>query len=397
MQSKHECKFPNIDLSSIKTPAFIVDLETLEKNLKILRDIEKKAGCKILLALKAFSMYSTFNIMRNYLCGVCASGLNEARLGYEEFGKEVHTYCPAFSDDEFSQIIKYSDHIIFNSINQLEHFLPAIEKSKKKIHVGLRVNPEVSAKGVKYHVYNAATRSSRLGVIADNLKGKDLNGITGIHFHALCEQGADALEEVLDAFEKKFGDLIKKMSWINFGGGHLITADDYDREKLVRLITEFKKRHPNIKEVYLEPGEAHALNAGILAATVLDIVHNDNDMAILDVSTECHLPDVMFTRHEPKPYLPQALGAKIGSKEGDFKYSYTLGGVSCAAGDVIAEYSFEKKLDVGDKIVFLDAAIYSMVKTSTFNGVNLPSINVYKDGKIKAIKKFGYKDFKERL
>ena len=386
-------RFSGLSLRQIKTPCFIIDEGALEENLKILDSLQKKAGCKILLALKAYSMYSTFPLIRKYLYGVCASGINEAKLGKEEFGREVHTFAPAFADEEFKEVIKYSTHIVFNSFSQFERFKPMLKN--KKIKIGLRVNPEKSVASVKFGVYDPCTKNSRLGIKAKDLTGKDLKGITGLHFHCLCEQNVGPLEEVLKAFEEKFSPYIKKMSWVNFGGGHLITKDDYNREKLIKLIVNFKKRYQNIKEVYLEPGEAVVLNAGIMVVSVLDIIHNEKDIAILDTSVESHIIDVLITRNEPAAYIPEILGA---GKPDQYKYSYILGGVSCAAGDVIGEYSFQKPLKPGDKLIFLDMAYYTMVKTNIFNGVNLPTILLRdKKGKIKLIKKFDYEDFKRRL
>jgi carboxynorspermidine decarboxylase len=382
-------------IAKVDTPCFVVDLELLNNNLKILDLVQKKAGCKILLALKGFAMFSAFPLINKYLNGVCASGLNEAKLGFEEFKKEVHTFSPGFTEKEFPEIIRYSDHIIFNSISQLEQFKPFIKKNPK-IKFGLRINPEKSVAGIKFGVYDPCSKNSRLGITLNNLEGKDIAGVSGLHFHALCEQDADALEQVLSEFDKKFSKYIKMISWVNFGGGHHITREDYDTEKLCRLIINFKKRYPNIKEVYLEPGEAVALNTGILVTTVVDIVKNEKPIAILDTSVECHLPDVLITRHEPQPYIPEVIGAAEPNK---YQYTYSLAGVSCAAGDVIGEYSFKNPLTIGEKIIFLDAAHYSMVKTNTFNGIGLPSIYTFdpKKDKLNLIRKFGYEDYKTRL
>ncbi|MCX6774383.1 MAG: carboxynorspermidine decarboxylase [Candidatus Micrarchaeota archaeon] len=376
-----------------KTPYFIIDENAIEDNLRILDDVQKKAGCRILLALKAYSMYSTFPLIRKYLYGVCASGLNEAKLGKEEFGKEVHTYSPGFTEDDFPGIMKCSSHIVFNSFSQYEKFKPMLKG--KDIKVGLRVNPEKSVAGSKFGVYDPCTKDSRLGITADHFNGKSLGGITGLHFHCLCEQGVEPLEKVLKEFQKKFDPYIRKMTWVNFGGGHHITKKDYDRKKLVKLILDFKKRYPNIKQVYLEPGEAVVLNSGKMVVSVLDILHNRKEIAIVDTSIESHILDALITRKEPSPFVPEILGAGV---PGEYKHDYLLGGVSCAAGDVIGEYSFRKKLKVGDKITFLDMAHYTMVKTSTFNGVNLPAIMLKgKNGKTRTIRKFGYSDFRERL
>jgi len=380
--------------SKVDSTCFIVDLGLLEDNLKVLDDVQKKAGCKILLALKGFAMFSTFPLISNYLNGVCASGLNEARLGYEEFKKEVHTFSPGFTEEEFSDITKCSDHIVFNSFNQLEQFRPRLKD--KNVKIALRVNPEKSVASEKFGVYDPCSPNSRLGIKVSEFKGKDLEGVSGLHFHALCEQGVEPFEKVLKAFTEKFDSYIKKMSWVNFGGGHHITRKDYDRKKLIKLILDFKKCYPNIKEVYLEPGEAVVLNTGIFVAKVIDIVKNKKTTAILDMSVECHFPDVLITRCENSPYIPEILGA---AQKGKYKNDYLIGGVSCAAGDVLGEYSFKKPLKPGDKLIFTDMSHYSMVKTNTFNGINLPSIAAYdpKTDNIAVIRKFGYHDYRDRL
>ncbi|MBU0628937.1 MAG: carboxynorspermidine decarboxylase [Nanoarchaeota archaeon] len=379
------------DIARVDTPCFIIDEGAIEKNLKILDSVQKEAGCKILLALKAYAAYCTFPLISKYLCGVCASGLNEAKLGKEEFGKEVHTFAPGFSDSEFDEVVKNSTHIVFNSFSQLEKFKSSVKGRK----IGLRVNPEKSVAGVKFGVYDPCTKNSRLGIKAQEFSGKSLEGVSGLHFHCLCEQGVEPLEEVLKVFMDKFDPYIKKMSWVNFGGGHHITKADYDVGKLIKIIVDFKKRYPNIQEVYLEPGEAVVLNSGYMAASVLDIIHSGKDIAILDTSVESHILDVLITRNEPGAYVPEIMGAGVAGK---FKFNYVLGGVSCAAGDVIGEYSFPKQLKVGDKLVFLDMAYYTIVKTNTFNGVNLPSIFLLDNsGKLKLVKKFRYSDFKGRL
>ncbi|MFH1248984.1 MAG: carboxynorspermidine decarboxylase [archaeon] len=368
----------------VKTPSYILDERLLENNLHILDSVQKRTGCSILLALKGYAMWSTFPQVKKYLKGICASGLNEARLGYEKFGKEVHVFSPAYKEEEFKEIIRYADYIIFNSFSQWEKFKKIIPK---KIKCGLRVNPEYSE--IKVKLYNPCAKNSRLGIMLKEFKGKDLTGITGLHFHAMCEQNSDTLERVIRVYEKKFGKYIKKMQWVNFGGGHHITRKDYDVNRLVKIINSFRKKYNNIN-VYLEPGEAVALNSGILVASVLDIVNNGMDIAILDTSAEAHMPDVIAM-----PYRPNVVGANIPNKK---KYTYRLAGNTCLAGDVIGDYSFSKPLKVGDKLIFLDMAIYSMVKNTTFNGINLPSIAIFtKKKKLKVIKEFGYKDYMERL
>ncbi|MFH1187410.1 MAG: carboxynorspermidine decarboxylase [bacterium] len=399
-QKTREEKFKNLlklKSDEIPTPCFVVDESLIEENLKILDSVQKKTGCKILLALKGFAMFKTFPLISRYLGGICASGVNEARLGYEEFGKEVHSFSPAYTESEMKELIKYSDHIVFNSFFQWDKFKPLIKNSGKNIECGIRINPEKSPKGVKYKMYDPCSENSRLGIILKNFKDGNLDGISGLHFHVLCEQSADALEEVLAAFEQKFSSYIKKMRWVNFGGGHLITQDGYDVDKLCKLITDFKNRYPNIEKIYLEPGEASVLNTGILTATVLDIIHNKHEIAVLDISAEVCLLDMLYTKSEPEPYRPEIIGAE--QDFGKLKYDYILGGISCAAGDVIGEYSFPEPLKRGDRLIFTDAAHYSMVKTTTFNGINPPSIAIYKPktDSLKVVRRFGYEDYKNRL
>ncbi len=381
--------FQRIDIRKVKTPCYIVDEVALEENLKILQNIKKRTGCKILLALKAFSMYSTFPQLRTYLDGTCASSPNEARLGFEEFKKEVHTFAPAYSEEDFQQIVKYSDHIVFNSFNQWNKFKSKLENSKNlkknKIEAGIRINPQYSE--TKVALYDACAPYSRFGVIKDKIKDQNLSGIVGIHFHTLCQQNSDSLKRTVDVISKNFGEEIRKMKWVNFGGGHHITRSDYDIDLLCETIIQFKKEFG--VEVYLEPGEAVALNTGILVSQVMDIVDNDRKIAILDTSAEAHMPDVLAM-----PYTPIIIGS---GKFDEHKYKYRLAGVTCLSGDIIGDYSFPRELKIGQKLVFLDMAIYSMVKNTTFNGINLPSILLHKKGKFRLIKKFGYKDFKRRV
>jgi carboxynorspermidine decarboxylase len=381
--------FCRINIGKIKTPSYIVSEDALVENLKILKSVKDRTGCKILLATKAFSMYSTFPTIKKYLDGTCASSPNEARLGFEEFGKEVHSFAPAFSESDFKEITKYSNHIVFNSMNQWNQYknkLAKINSSKKnKIEAGIRINPEYSE--VKIDMYNPCAPFSRMGMTVDKLKGQDLTGISGIHFHAMCQQDSDTLKNILEVVEKKFGEYIKKMKWVNFGGGHHITRPGYNIDLLCELITNFKKKY-NV-EVYLEPGEAVALNTGVLVATVLDIIDNGKKIAVLDTSAETHMPDVLAM-----PYTPQIIGA---GEVGKYKYEYRLAGVTCLSGDVIGDYSFPEELKIGQKLMFLDMSIYTMVKNTTFNGINLPSIYLHSKGKLKLIKKFNYSDFKRRV
>ena len=372
-------------LSKIETPSYVVSLEKLENNLKILYQVEQKTGAHILMALKGFSMFSTFPLIKKYLRGSEASSVNEARLGYEKFGKEMHVFSPSYTKENIKEYIKYADHLVFNSFSQWNNHKNLIKNSKKKISCGIRVNLEHSE--VETPMYDPSSPSSHFGVKINDFEKDNLDGIEGLHFHNLCELNADALERSLKVFEEKFGEFLSKMKWVNFGGGHHITRKDYNLDLLCNILIDFKKRYPHL-EVYLEPGEAIALNTGVLVASVVDI---SNGTAVLDVSATCHMPDVL-----EMPYLPSILGAKASNNEKE--YNYRLVGPSCLTGDVIGEYNFKKPLEIGQKLVFMNMAIYTMVKNNTFNGVNLPSIaTIDKNNKVKIIKKFGYKDFKNRL
>ena len=369
------------------TPCYVVDESLLKKNLEILKEVQDKTGCKIILALKGFAMFSVFPIIREYLRGVSASSLDEARLGAEEFKREVHTCAPAYREDEFSDLLKYSDHIIFNSISQWQKFRPEVVASSKSIKCGLRINPEHSE--VKVPIYDPCAPGSRLGIKIAQLEGKDLEGITGLHFHTLCELNSDSLERTLKAVEEKFGSFLGNLEWVNFGGGHHITRDDYDVDLLCKLIKDFSKKYD--VEVYLEPGEAIALDTGFLVASVLDVIKGETDIAILDTSAACHMPDVL-----EMPYRPEIEGS---GKLGEYTYNYRLGGLSCLAGDIIGEYSFPEPLEVGSRITFKDMAHYTMVKNNTFNGVRLPSIALYnpETDHMQIVRKFGYEDYHSRL
>ena len=377
-------KYTQLD---IKTPCHILDKGLLRKNLEVLECVQERAGCRIILALKGFAMFSTFPLIRKYLAGTSASSLNEARLGFEEFGPEVHTCAPAYRPDEIDDILKYSSHIVFNSFSQWELFGGKALSRGKDTKCGLRVNPEHSE--VKVPIYDPCSEGSRLGIRAGEFEGRDLSGITGIHFHTLCELNSDSLQRTLSAVEYKFGDIIKKMEWVNFGGGHHITRPDYDIELLVRLVKDFRKKYD--VEVFLEPGEAVALNTGFFVASVLDVTRADMDIAILDTSAAAHMPDVL-----EMPYRPEIEG---GARPGEKKYSYRLGGMTCLAGDVIGEYSFDEPLVPGRRLVFKDMAHYTMVKNNTFNGIGLPSIAVYdpEKDKLETVKAFGYEDYRDRL
>ncbi|HQH43471.1 MAG TPA: carboxynorspermidine decarboxylase [Syntrophorhabdaceae bacterium] len=378
--------FLEISQKNIKTPVYLIDENLIEENMRVLRYVKDRTGCKILHALKAYATYATFPVMSLYLDGTCASGLNEARLGRERFGKEVHTFAAAYREDEFVKILRYSDVIIFNSFSQLEKYYPMTKKKGREI--GIRVNPGYGAADTQ--MYNPCAPCSRLGVIHEIFQEgfqSYMGKIDGLHFHALCQQNAHALERVLRSFEKLYGRYIKGLKWVNFGGGHHITRDDYDIELLIRLINEFKDRY-NV-QVYLEPGEASVLNAGVLIASVLDIVRNVMDIAIIDASAETHMPDVLLM-----PYRPYILSS-AGSEEK--RYTYRVAGPSCLAGDVIGDYSFDRPLKPGDRVVFTDMALYSIVKNTTFNGINLPDIAVIrKTGELEVVKSFGYRDYVSR-
>ncbi|WP_270912585.1 carboxynorspermidine decarboxylase [Allofournierella sp. CML151] len=371
--------------STISTPYFLVDETRLVQNLEILRQVADQAGCKILLAQKAFSMFSCYPLLRRYLAGSTASGLYEARLGKEHFGGETHVFSPAYKPEEFEELLTYADHFVFNSPRQLQKFGPAAKAAGKA--VGLRVNPECSTQE-GHAIYDPCAPGSRLGTTLANFDESLLPLLDGLHFHTLCEQNSDDLETTVAAFEEKFGKYLHGLKWINLGGGHHITRKDYDRERLVRIVKHLKDTYQ--VEVYLEPGEAVVLNAGFLVTSVLETLHNGMDIAILDTSAACHMPDVL-----EMPYRPPLQNS---GESGEKAYTYRLGGPTCLAGDVIGDYSFDAPLNEGDRLVFEDMALYTMVKTNTFNGMPLPAI-VWRDanGQEKLVKAFGYEDFKNRL
>lgn len=375
----------DFDINSLKTPYYVVDQNLLVRNLEILKSVVDKTSCSILLAQKAFSMYSLYPLIGNYLDGVTASGLYEAKLGFEEMKKENHIFSPAYREEEFDEIVNICDHIVFNSFSQWEKYKKQCINSKKE--VGIRINPEFSTQD--HSIYDPCSKGSRLGVTFNNFKFDLLDGISGLHFHTLCEQNFEALAKTLEVVEERFGRCLKDMKWINFGGGHHITNENYDLDGLICCINKFKKKY-NLK-VYIEPGEAVVLNCGFLIASVLDIVNNnDENIAILDTSASCHMPDVL-----EMPYRPNVIGSGL---PGIKTFNYLLGGPSCLAGDIIGGYSFDNKLKSGDKLIFCDMAHYSMVKNNTFNGVGLPSIAIVdKNRNLKLVKKFDYYDFKSRL
>ena len=375
----------DIDISKLPSPCYVVDEGLLVKNLEILRLVRQRTGCSILLAQKAFSMFSVYPLIADYLDGVTSSSLFEARLGFEEMKKEVHIYAPAYMDEEFEEVMEYCDHIVFNSFSQWNKFRDRV-KAAKRIECGIRINPEYSE--IETDIYNPCRIKSRFGVTLENFRPDELDGIDGLHFHTMCEQNSDTLERTVKIVNERFGKYVQGMKWINFGGGHHITREDYDIERLIRSIMLFKEKYG--VQVYLEPGEAVALNTGYLVGTVLDIVKNNMDIAILDVSAACHMPDVL-----EMPYRPKIIGA---GEPGEFGYTYRLGGNTCLAGDEIGDYSFKAPLKPGDRLVFCDMAHYTMVKNNTFNGINLPSIALYSDKEgIRVVRTFGYEDFRSRL
>lgn len=369
---------------SLPTPCYVVEENLLEKNLAVLKRVADATGCHILLAQKAFSMFYFYPLIGQYLAGVTASGLFEARLGHEEMSGQNHIFSPAYKEEEFTEILQICDHIVFNSFSQWKKFRGQALAAGRAC--GLRINPECSTQ--EHGIYDPCAPGSRFGVTLENFQPEELAGLSGLHFHTLCEQNVDALEETLLAVEAKFGKWLHQMKWLNFGGGHHITRADYDVERLIACIRRIKAKYD--VEVYLEPGEAVALNAGFLVTTVLEIVENGIKTAILDTSASCHMPDVL-----EMPYRPQIIGA--GEPE-EKAYTYRLGGPTCLSGDTIGDYSFAAPLAIGDRLVFCDMAIYSMVKNNTFNGMPLPTIAaVDRSGQTKIVRRFGYEDFKSRL
>lgn len=377
----------NIDCNNLPSPCYVVDERLLEKNLELLHSVEQRTGCNILLALKGFAMHAVFPLVGKYLKGITASSLFEARLGYEKMGKEVHIYAPAYAESEFPELLQYCDHIVFNSFSQWRRFKDQVQKiQSKKIECGIRINPEYSE--IQTAIYNPCAPYSRLGVTRVNFRPEELEGIDGLHFHTMCEQNSDTLARTIAVVDRKFGEFIAGMKWLNLGGGHHITRPDYDVETLIRCITFFQDKYG--VQVYLEPGEAIALNTGYLVCSVLDIIDNGMPIAILDTSAACHMPDVL-----EMPYRPNIEGA---GQPGEFTHTYRLGGPTCLSGDIIGDYSFPQPLKVGDRLVFCDMAHYTMVKNNMFNGINLPAIVLYNESEgAKVIRRFGYDDYQSRL
>ena len=378
------------DAHRVPSPCFVVDEVAVEENLRILERVQRVTGAKVLLALKAFAMWSLAPLVSRYLQGTCASGLHEARLGREEFGGEVHVYSPAFTEPDLVEILEISDHVVFNSPSQWDRFRPlarAAAARRPGLRFGLRVNPEHSEGNVP--IYDPCAPYSRLGMPRARFPADRLDGISGLHFHTLCEQDFAPLARTVAAFEAKFGEFIPRMEWINFGGGHHITRPDYDVEGLIRLLVAFQERHG--VQLYLEPGEAIAINTGVLVAEVLDLPWNGMPLAILDTSATCHMPDTL-----EMPYRAQVMDS---AAPGEHPHTYRLGGQTCLAGDVIGDYSFRTPLEVGQRLVFEDMAHYTMVKTTTFNGIPLPSIAIWNSetDALRVVREFGYEEFKRRL
>jgi carboxynorspermidine decarboxylase len=379
-----------MDIQKIPSPCFVLDENRLRDNLQLIDRVQKEAGVQIILAFKGFSMWSAFPIVREYLSGATASSLSEARLCFEEMGVKSHTYAVAYLPREFGKIMAYSSHITFNSLSQYKRFKPRLAKHPEHISAGIRVNPGWSPVGTD--LYNPASPGSRLGEAIENFKGHLPEGVEGLHFHTLCESSSYDLEKTLTYFEAQFGPFLSKIKWVNFGGGHLMTRKGYDVEHLIQVLKGFRSRYPHL-HILMEPGSAIAWDTGILVSTVLDIVQNKGvKTAILDCSFTCHMPDTL-----EMPYRPRVRGANESPAPKD-KYQYRLGGVSCLSGDFMQEYGFEKPLRIGQKIVFEDMIHYTMVKTTTFNGVTHPSIAIWRsNGVLDLVKKFGYKDYKTRL
>ncbi len=370
----------------LPSPCWLLEETLLKKNLELIQEIKSKTGTKVLLALKGYALWKSFPLLKPYLDGCCASGLHEAKLAHETFSKEIHTYSPAFKEDELEEIALISHHLVFNSPAQFKRFAIQAKNINPNLSLGLRLNPEYSESPKE--IYNPCGLNSRLGTTLANFDESILEQCDGLHFHALCEQDSDALANVLKNFEETFGKYIPQMKWINFGGGHHITRKGYNLEQLITLINNFKEKYS--VEVYLEPGEAIGWETGTLITTVLDIVQNGMDIAILDSSAEAHMPDTII--------MPYRAEVRSAGKAGEKAYTYRLAGNTCLAGDIMGDYSFDAPLQIGDKIIFEDQMHYTMVKATTFNGIKLPSIAIEREnGDIEVVREFGYEDFKGRL
>ncbi|SUO97735.1 carboxynorspermidine decarboxylase [Suttonella ornithocola] len=382
--------FKKLDLSQLPTPCYVVDAALLEKNLQLLDRVQKESGAKVLLALKGFAMWHYAPLISQYLSGVCASGLHEAKLGREFFKGEVHTFSAAFPPADIEEVLRLSNHVIFNSFHQWQRFMPQIKAAKAenpKLAFGLRINPE-QPEG-NYPIYDPSTPGSRLGIVRSEFRPDLLDGITGLHFHNLCEQNVDPLERTIQAIEEKFGEFLPQMQWVNFGGGHHITKADYQVEKLIDIIKKFRDKWQ--VEIIIEPGEAIALGTGVYVTEVLDVTKNTMNLLIIDGSCTAHLPDVL-----EMPYRPVLAGAGEANEKA---YTYRIGGLTCLAGDIIGDYSFEQPVEVGRRLMFMDMSHYTMVKTNTFNGVKLPAIVAWdsRTDKLEVVHEYDYEDFKQRL
>ncbi len=382
--------FSKLDLVRLPSPCFVVDEVAVERNLKILKHVADESSAKVLMALKAFSMWSLAPLISRYLVGTCASGLYEAKLGYEYYGGEVHVFSAAYRKSDLCELLEFANTIVFNSCSQWKRFQPLVKAAKVKrseLKFGLRINPEHSEGRVP--IYNPCVQGSRLGIPLSQMDASLLEGISGLHFHTLCEHGFEPLQRTIKVVEEKFAHMLSQMEWVNFGGGHHITAPDYQVDELVALIEDFADRYK--VQVYLEPGEAVAIGTGILCCEVLDISWNLLNQAILDTSAACHMPDTL-----EMPYRPDITDADEANK---LPYTYRLGGLTCLAGDVIGDYSFEQPLEIGQRLVFEDMSHYTMVQTTTFNGTKLPAIVLWNSvtGKLRVVKEFGYENFKNRL
>lgn len=387
--------FNRFDPHRVPSPCFVIDAAAVEANLRILNRVQTESGAKVLGALKAFSCWSLGPLTAGYLSGVCASGLHEARLGREEYrvdgrDAEVHVFSAAYSEADLREILEIADHLVFNSFSQWRRFkalAASVAARRPNLKFGLRINPEHSEGEVA--IYDPCAPGSRLGIPLSQFAGESLEGISGLHFHTLCEQDLAPLARTLAVVEEKFGHLLPQMEWVNFGGGHHISRPDYDVDGLIALIREFSARHG--VQVYLEPGEAMAIHTGVLVAEVLDVIHTDRDQAILDTSATCHMPDTL-----EMPYRADVFGAGQAAEKA---HSYRLGGMTCLAGDVIGDYSFDQPLQPGQRLMFDDMSHYTMVKTSTFNGIALPAIAIWNSvtDELRIVRRFGYEDFKTRL
>ncbi|MFN3266489.1 MAG: carboxynorspermidine decarboxylase [Deinococcales bacterium] len=374
-----------IDFAAFPSPCYVLDEARLRRNMEILDQVQQQSGAKIICALKGYSLWASFDIIKQYLHGTTASGLYEAKLGHEEFGGEVHVYSPAFTEPDMQEILEIADHLSFNSFSQWQRFKPMVQNSSRKVSCGIRINPEYSE--VETPLYDPCVPFSRLGVTKAEFKPELLEGLEGLHFHSLCGKGADTLERTIAVIERNFGEFLPRMKWVNFGGGHHITKAGYDVESLIAVVKRFREKWG--VEVILEPGEAVGWQTGWLVSSVVDTLHNGMPIGILDISVSAHMPDCL-----EMPYRPEVLGA---AEAGVLAHTYRLGGTTCLAGDVIGDYSFEKPLELGTRVVFDDMIHYTIVKTTMFNGVKHPSIGILREnGSFDVVREFGYSDFKAR-